>query len=410
MESRHFRVLLSDQFVGVLGEQGDGRVAFRVSDAYLGLTQRPVLSQSFEDDLARTYSGRKPGDLPSYFSNLLPEGRFRRVVEQSLDMRTDGDLGLLAALGSDLPGAVTLSQAEDSPPLNIGVADKEQETPSPEQLAFRFSLAGVQLKFSMVHEEGKLVIPAHGRTGDWLVKLGTAEYPGLAENEFSMLEWARAAGFEVPECALYTASDLNLGKFAPAESRALATRRYDREPGRRIDQEDFMQVWGWAVDPLGKKKYAATFEELANVCLGLLGESGYEEVIRRIALVIGTGNNDSHLKNWSLLYRDSVRPVLAPLYDQVATVAWGSLDRELALKLGGAREFGRVNSDAFGRLARKIGANVPRSQELAQDTLQKLRDAWTHMNADLPLFEEHRLALREHWARVPLLRDVGTLD
>jgi serine/threonine-protein kinase HipA len=224
-----------------------------------------------------------------------------------------------------------------------------------------------------------------------------------------MLEWARAGGFEVPECALYAVSDLNLGKYAPTDSKAFATRRYDRQPGRRIHQEDFMQVWGWAVDPLGKRKYAATFEELANVCFGLLGESGYEEVIRRIALVIATGNNDSHLKNWSLVYRDSVRPVLAPLYDQVATVAWGNLDRELALKLGGARDFGRVSSEAFARLARKIGANAPRTQDLARDTLQKLRDTWTKMNAGLPVFEEHRLALREHWGRVPLLREVGTL-
>jgi serine/threonine-protein kinase HipA len=396
--------------VGILAEQADGWVAFRISDTYLNLPHRPVLSQSFEDDLGRIYWGRKPGDLPAYFSNLLPEGRFRRVVEKSLDTRSEGDLGLLAVLGSDLPGAVVLTEANDTASMDRSFIDKEEDTPGHEQLAFRFSLAGVQLKFSMVAEAGKLVIPAHGRAGDWLVKLGTPEYPALAENEFSMLEWARASGFEVPKCALHSLADLNLERYAPTESNAFATSRYDRESERRIHQEDFMQVWGRAADPLGRHKYAATFEALANVCFGLLGESAYEEVVRRIAFIIATGNNDSHLKNWSLLYRDSVRPVLAPLYDQVATVAWASLDRELALKLAGTRDFGRVNLDAFGRLARKVGTNAARTQDLVRETLQSLRASWKNLYAELPLPETHRVALREHWERVPLLRDAGALE
>lgn len=410
MEPRHFRVFLVDQAVGTLDEQADGRLAFRMDEAYLALARRPVLSQSFEDDLRRTYWGKRPGELPSYFSNLLPEGRFRRVVEESLQDREDGDLGLLVALGSDLPGAVVLSQTDDpAPVMESSLEDVDEESTEREQLGFRFSLAGVQLKFSMVRVEGRLTLPAHGQGGDWIVKVGTHEFPGLAENEFSMLEWARAVGFEVPQCDLHAVSDLGLAKYAPLGSKALAIRRYDRASGRRVHQEDFMQVYGRAADREGKQKYNGSFEELARVVLGLLGEPGYEELIRRCALTVAIGNHDAHLKNWSLLYREPVRPILAPVYDQVATVAWAGLDRTLALKLAGARDFGRVGIDSFARLARKVGTNETRTRELVSQTLTALGDYWRGQSSELPIQQEHRAAIREHWDVVPLLRPFGPL-
>jgi serine/threonine-protein kinase HipA len=409
MEPRHFCVFLGEQLVGTLDEQTDGRLAFRMDEGYVSLGRRPVLSQSFEDDLRRTYWGKRPGDLPSYFSNLLPEGRFRRVVEQSLQERGDGDLGLLVALGSDLPGAVVLAQSDGHSAVLQPTAETVDDEPEREQLGFRFSLAGVQLKFSMVQLDGKLTLPAHGQGGDWIVKVGTQEFPGLAENEFSMLEWARGAGFEVPDCGLHSVSDLGLDRYAPPGSRALAIRRYDRYPERRVHQEDFMQVYGRAADPEGKQKYNGSFEELARVVLGLLGEPGYEEFVRRCALTIAVGNHDAHLKNWSLLYREPVRPVLSPVYDQVATVGWPALDRTLALKLAGARDFGRVSLDSFARLARKVEASETRTREIVGETLNALGDFWRRHQSELPLPKEHRTAIREHWDLVPLLRAIGPL-
>ncbi len=409
MEPRYFRVLLSSQLVGVLAQQIDGRLAFRLDPAYVALGQRPVLSQSFEDDLSRAYSGKRPGDLPAYFSNLLPEGRFRRVVEQSIGDREEGDLGLLVALGSDLPGAVILVEEDSGSAFEVGDSGYREETPGREQLAFRFSLAGVQLKFSMVESDGQLTIPAYGGGGDWLVKVGVQDYPALAENEFSMLEWARAAGFEVPKCLLIAVSDLGLAKYAPPGTYALAVRRYDRDDGRRIHQEDFMQVFGRAADPLGRQKYNASVEELAGVVLGVLGQAGYDELVRRMALVVALGNNDAHLKNWSLLYRDPAKPIFAPVYDQVSTVAWPTLDRTLALKLAGSRDFGRVSADSFDRLARKVGMDPIKTMALVRQTLDRLRESWRAHFAEWPLPSDQKTVLLEHWEKVPLLLDSGPL-
>ena len=59
----------------------------------------------------------------------------------------------------------------------------------------RFSLAGIQLKFSAIIEgRGGLTIPARGMGGSWIVKLPSREFEGVPENEFSMMTLARHIG------------------------------------------------------------------------------------------------------------------------------------------------------------------------------------------------------------------------
>jgi serine/threonine-protein kinase HipA len=65
----------------------------------------------------------------------------------------------------------------------------------PREAVLRFSLAGVQLKFSAVMEaSGGLTVPAGGMGGSWIVKLPSARFAAVPENEFAMLELARRAG------------------------------------------------------------------------------------------------------------------------------------------------------------------------------------------------------------------------
>src|SRR4029079_5237089 len=85
----------------------DGRVTFRFADEYRRRYRRPVLSQSFEDDLLRISRG-KDRELPPFFANLVPEGHLRDLIEQSIGLERGDDLGLLAAVGFDLPGAVDI--------------------------------------------------------------------------------------------------------------------------------------------------------------------------------------------------------------------------------------------------------------------------------------------------------------
>lgn len=416
--SRRASIRLGERNVGELVERPDGIVEFQFAEAYSRLFPRPVLGQLFEDDLTATYRGKKErSQLPAYFANMLPEGRLRSLLESRGGIPERDDLGLLVLLGRDLPGAVVV----DSP---TGEARTADDAFSPgngddDTTPLRFSLAGVQMKFSVVHERDKLTLPARDKAGDSIVKLHGPQLPGLAQNEYSMMEWARESGFEVPACSLWALGDLEglpIDEVDP-EASAFVIRRYDREGELRLHQEDFAQVVGlWP----SLKYDHLTYEKLGILVQRIVGDDGFIEYMRRIALMVATGNGDAHAKNWSLIYRDGIRPALAPLYDQVFTGAWPRLERvagqtrrrvrspELALKLLGMKHFGSCDSVFFERLGAKVGQPLV-AREVARETLSRLRSAWARVSEALPMFADHKDLLRSHWSAVPCLREHGPL-
>ena len=75
-------------------------------------------------------------------------------------------------------------------------AEYDSDDPS----TLQFSLAGVQLTFSVVLEAaGGLTVRAHGRGGDWIVKLPAAIYDRVAENEYSVMSMAAMVGIHTPK-------------------------------------------------------------------------------------------------------------------------------------------------------------------------------------------------------------------
>lgn len=425
--SRRLEVLLGDQPVGMLAERSDGGAEFRFFDSYRALVPRPVLGQKFEDDLARVYRNRKGERLPDFFANLIPEGRLRELIEKAVGLEPGDDLGLLAFVGRDLPGAVVVQPITEGTRWELSDSNAEpgegeaeawengdeppeiDESLAQARAGLRFSLAGVQLKFSMLLEDDKLTLPASDRTRDWIVKFDSLSFPRLPENEYSMLEWARRSGFDVPECHLHELDALAQvpRRYAPKGTRVLAVRRYDRLVAVRVHQEDFAQVVG--LPPL-KKDQQQTYERMANLVRGFLGDDAVEEFLCRLLFVIASGNNDAHLKNWSFVYPDGVHARWSPLYDQVATVAWESPDRALTFKLAGVQDFRRIDQAAVDRFAARAHLGAARNEELVAETLGRLRAVWRELAGDLPLPEEHREALRAHWRSVPLLQAAGPLD
>ncbi|NJL28949.1 MAG: type II toxin-antitoxin system HipA family toxin [Thermoanaerobaculia bacterium] len=406
--SRRLEVRLHELPVGQLAEMPDGTVEFRFSQAYREIVPRPVLGQKLEDDLAKSYRSRKGEKLPDFFANLVPEGHLRDVLEQAADLEREDDLAFLAFVGGDLPGAVTVHLVADEAPGRFVAEPSSTREEGQTEEGLRFSLAGVQLKFSMLREGDKLTLPASSRGGEWVVKFDSAVYSRLPENEFSMLEWARGAGFDVPECHL---QDLDAvedppRRYAPP-GKVLVIRRYDRSPGGRIHQEDFAQAVGL---PPREKYGQVQYEVMARLARRFIDENAVDELIRRLVFVIASGNNDAHLKNWSLVYPDRIHARWAPLYDQVATVAWPEPDRALALKLAGVKEFHRIDRQAFERFAQKAHLEPRRVFDVVGETLERLRSVWPDLKPGLPLPPAHVQALREHWRAVPILRESGALD
>jgi serine/threonine-protein kinase HipA len=404
-------VLLHERVIGSIVQDERGQWAFRFTEAYRRSPDRATLGQKFEDNLSGEYRGKK-GSLPPFFANLIPEpgGELRPILEEHLSIAEGDDIALLERLGRDLPGAVEVRATSALPEGKLsGLVDAVEPTEPIDADAewMRFSLAGIQLKFSVIMAEDRITLPAHGRLGDWLVKFPSQRYPGLCENEYAMMRWAQIAGFDVPQTVLRPASALvgTLGDYAVPGSFVLAVHRFDRDPsGHKLHQEDLAQV----VNLLPERKYDHySYEDLVRIVAAIAGDDAGSEMIERLTFMIASGNGDAHLKNWSLIYPDRVRAALSPLYDQVATVAWPrQVARTLALKLGGVKAMSQIESDTLATFAARIGWDDERVSTIVEKTLLRLKDAWVECERsdDWPLPPDHAAALRQHWATTPLLR------
>jgi serine/threonine-protein kinase HipA len=390
-------VRLSATPVGHLDRVSGDTWEFRFLPEYVNLAERPVLGQAFEDDLTRSY--RATLRLPAFFSNLLPEGALRQLLARKAAVNEQREALLLAALGDDLPGSI-LVHAEGE----RGAPEEEPDSPAPPEGAdspLKFSLAGVQLKLSVIRQEGKLVVPVSGRGGRWIAKFPDRDYPRVPENEHTMLLWARRAGIEVPDFELVEAADVEglPTEFSPSEPWVLAIRRYDRGPAEeRIHQEDFAQVLGiYPHEKYDKHNY----ETIARIALAVAGPEALPELVRRLVFMVLSGNGDAHHKNWSLLYPDGRRACLAPAYDLVFTRAYIENDR-LALNFAGAKDFSLVSREAFRRFARKAHLDEDEVTALAEQSADAIRTAWKEIAGDARLSAEARDRLERHLDAVPL--------
>ena len=141
-------VFLYDEPVGVLTFLPGEQTIFSFSQAYIDNPSRPVLSLSFKDSFGELITDVKPSriQLPPFFSNMLPEGHLRDYLARRADVNAKREFFLLWVLGHDLPGALKVEPADGKtwPPSVQGQAQVSHKD------ALRFSLSGVQMKFSAV--------------------------------------------------------------------------------------------------------------------------------------------------------------------------------------------------------------------------------------------------------------------
>lgn len=403
-------VYLNGEIVGYLTQTQYNPIAFRFADSYRSMFDRPILSQSFEDDLTKTYSGRNQ-KLPPFFANLIPEeGPLRSLIEHNLKIDSGDDIALLEAVGRDLPGAVEIFRINDDDTSAYHYLDKylpEDFTNAleREEQGLRFSLAGVQMKFSVIRDAEKITLPAKDQSGEWIVKVGSTRFPFTIENEYAIMQWAKHTGFEVPECYLQNSNTLSdsLKKLAQFGEKVFIIRRYDRKNGLRIHQEDFAQVTN--LQPHLKYDHIK-YEQCGRLIKAIISDDAYYEFIRRLIFVIASGNADAHLKNWSLLYANSQHPSLAPMYDQVCTIAWPELKSELALNLAGTKNWFALEMKHFEQLGKRAGADPEKTLEVAKDTLSQLVDSWNNAQIASLLPQTHTYQLQKFWDRIPILRSL----
>ncbi|MFN4169952.1 MAG: type II toxin-antitoxin system HipA family toxin, partial [Pannonibacter phragmitetus] len=342
--------------------------------------------------------------LMPYFSNLLPEGHLRRYLAEKADIHIDREFFLLWALGRDLPGAITVAPAdgEDWPDEAHDILEGEAAREAAEN-AMRFSLAGVQLKFSAVQgASGGLTIPASGAGGSWIVKLPSREFANVPENEFSMMSLARMVGINVPAIRLIEVRSIgNLPDgIEKIGQQAFVIERFDRnEDGSATHIEDFAQVFG--VYPEDKYK-KASYRNLISVVASESGQDDVAEFIRRLTFNVLIGNGDMHLKNWSLIYPDRRNARLAPAYDFVSTIPYIANDKS-ALTFSRTKEFTGFTADELAHLSAK--AKLPRKLVLdtARETVALFMERWEAEKTNLPMHKDVAEAIGKHLATLPIV-------
>ena len=398
-------VFLNDRKVGVIAGLGGDRALFSFDDTYADDPARPTLGLSFKDgfgDLIRDQK-RTQTRLSPFFSNLLPEGPLRDYLAERAGVKRVREFYLLWALGLDLSGAVSVRGPDGANPWTA-----DEEPPPGENHAglhpMRFSLAGVQLKFSaLANASGGLTIPVSGEGGDWIAKLPSIRFAGVAENEFSMMTLAGLVGIDTPRVQFLHLDQLgglpaDVGRL---EGGVFAVRRFDRpDGGGRIHTEDFAQVFGVYPD---EKYDNATYRRIAKVLWIETGETGITEFVRRLVFNALIGNADMHLKNWSLIYRDGVTPALSPAYDLVSTTAYLP-DDKAALKVATSARWTDFGEEELLHMADKAG--LPRRLTLAtaRRTVEAFRETWVRERSHLPLPAGVADAIERQLEIVPLAR------
>lgn len=207
------------------------------------------------------------------------------------------------------------------------------------------SLTGVQPKLSLNlnKHDGCNRLTIVGLWGDYIFKPQTEAYPQLPENEDLTMHLAEAAKIKVVPHSLIRLSDGKLGYI---------TKRIDRtKNGEKIDMEDMCQL---TLHPT-EYKYKSSYEQIARTITKYSSTPKLDltNYMQLLLYCFVTGNNDMHLKNFSL-YRPEKDYLLAPAYDLLNTTIVNPKDKEeLALPLSGRKT--KLCVADFLNTARTIG-------------------------------------------------------
>jgi serine/threonine-protein kinase HipA len=354
-----------DRLAGQLRDEPGG-MSFAYDPAWVA-DRQPPLSQSLPLDGAFD-----PAAADAFFGGLLPEGQPRTVLGQRLGVDRGNDFGLLAALGGDTAGAISLlppgERQRDGDLGDVdwldddGVARLIEELPdrpmhADEDGNYRLSLAGAQDKLPvMVAADGRIGLTTGRTPSTHILKIPIAGLDDTVANEAMALAVGRHLGVRAVSAIPHRGPGYE----------CLLVARYDRRPERdgehRLHQEDFCQALAIPT----KDKYESDGGPSLADCFALVRRATdvpARDVLRlldHVVLSFLVGNNDAHGKNYSLLYLPDVAGAeLAPAYDVLSSVVYRGgrreLSRRMAMKLGGENRPEYVRTRHFERLFADAG-------------------------------------------------------
>ena len=223
---------------------------------------------------------------------------------------------------------------------------KEIDSLASQVIEEQTSLTGVQPKLSLHlnKHEGSQRLTIVGLWGGFIMKPQTESYPQLPEVEDLTMHLAEVARIDVVPHTLMRMAD---------DSLCYVTRRIDRtSKGEKIPMEDFCQL----TERQTEYKYKSSYEAIGKTIMRYssvpkMDLTNFMEVLLFSWIV---GNNDMHLKNFSLYEPKEGKPRLTPAYDMLNAAIVNPRDKEeLALTLNGKKS--KIKADDFIKAAATHG-------------------------------------------------------
>ena len=224
------------------------------------------------------------------------------------------------------------------PIIEFSLQDVSQKA---QQSAGKLSISGAQPKLSMKldRKNNSLISVAEG--GEYILKPQVAAFSNIPENEQCCMDIAAEFKIDVPPHCLLFLKDGSL---------AYIVKRFDREAGEKIHQEDFAQI-------LEEDKYKGSVERIGYKLKEISTAPGYDVQLffERVIFNFIIGNGDAHLKNYSIAYKDKETLRLTPAYDIVCSKLVISGEEDSALTINGKRN--KLEREDFDKLAEYF--NIP---------------------------------------------------
>jgi serine/threonine-protein kinase HipA len=268
--------------------------------------------------------------------------------------------------------------------------DKAEQLREAIARASKISIQGVQPKLSVTLNKKKNIFEVTDAGGEYILKPQNDLYVGLPENEDLTMRLAATVGIEVPFHGMIYSKD---------GTRSYFIKRFDRLPKkRRVAVEDFAQL----SEQTRETKYNSSMEKVAGIieryCTFPLIEK--QKLFKRTLFNFLCGNEDMHLKNFSLISRHE-KIELSPAYDLVnTTIALPNAIEEMALTLNGKKnKLNRENLvDYFGK--ERLGL-TPITIQKTLDSIEKEKRRWIQLIEisflSQNMKEKYQALLKKRW-------------
>jgi serine/threonine-protein kinase HipA len=249
--------------------------------------------------------------------------------------------------------------------LPFTAAEQRQEAAN---RANKLSIQGVQPKLSAVISVVNQQFEIVDQFGNYIIKPQNDIFPELPENEDVTMKMAKVYGLDVPLHGLVYSKDGSLSYFI---------KRFDRySKGKKYATEDFAQLSGNSRDT----KYDYTMEKLVKVIdeYCTFPAIAKADFFKRVLFCFITGNEDMHLKNFSLITKAG-KTTLTPVYDFLnSSISIKNPQEELALSLNGKKSNFK-STDLIAYYAKdRLGLNDKTINTILSD-MNKSLSKWTEL-------------------------------